>query len=221
MGGHPAGCCQCRGIRPRSGVKRTLPPARRGGGGLSAAIPPKHRAGRFRAAAGDRDYDSDRAPTAGPSDFLFLSPTFLQTLATTMVPNLNLVAAPLLTMLLAHIGIPQAFLSLATRTLPMPLRISSTSDNANTMSGSYAPNTLPFHWHFPLSRQFPSINNNLCAPTPTGSNCNCVQPSTVIKDYLYNLIAYTYCNGIVFTSATLNSAFIDECTVLYFWKERD
>ena len=149
-----------------------------------------------------------------------------------MVPHLNLVAAPLLTMLLAHVGIPQAFMSLATRTLPMPLRISLplriSSTSTPTLCLALLPRTRLFCPELSaLPLAYPSLEaivshqlQSWC-PTPTGSNCDCVQPSTVIKDYLYYLIAYTYCNGIVGTSATLNSAFIDECTVLYFWKDSD
>ena len=93
--------------------------------------------------------------------------------------------------------------------------------NANTMSGSYAPHTLPFHWHVPLFKKIRSVRYELGAPANGGGNGFVVQPNTGLKDFTYDVIAYTYANGIIGSTPTLVSCYMDECTIQCYWKDKD
>jgi len=81
--------------------------------------------------------------------------------------------------------------------------------NANTMSGSYAPHTLPFIWKIPLSKRVRKVVYNEGAPT-TGSAGDVVAPSGTIKDWTYAILGYSYINGLQSSNPAVANITFDE-----------
>nr|WAE42530.1 MAG: capsid protein [Cressdnaviricota sp.] len=97
--------------------------------------------------------------------------------------------------------------------------------NANTMSGSYAPHTLPFIWNIPLKNKIPRITYNeattqVSAAQPSGYPAASVPLVNYIqKDFSYHLVTYTFVNDLVGSAPVAGSATIQELTIQTFWKD--
>lgn len=92
--------------------------------------------------------------------------------------------------------------------------------NANTMSGAYAEHTMPFTWSIPLSKKIKKVLYQ--ETNPSAGNCAVGDlvgvPTTNTKDFQYQLFTYAYCNSLIGAAPVLNSASLDELTIMTYFK---
>lgn len=95
--------------------------------------------------------------------------------------------------------------------------------NATTVSGSFAPHSLPFIWNIPLSKKIRKVvyNEGPINYQNVVSGAAAVYPSQTIKDYNYEFVAYTWVNDLIGTAPDLATCSMDELTIQTFFKAKD